>query len=984
MKNFYVFFLIVIFSTNSFSQSKPVSVEAIETTGSQFRFINKTTHASVNDLVWEEAGSFVNGFAKVFDGHKWGFVDGSGSPVIAATYESVRNFSNHLAAAKQNGKWGFINEKGIITIPLEYDILYDFKETVTAGYKRGKWLLINPQGNILKTLDADVFFGFKKGLAKFTRNGRSGIMNTKGEIISLEPAQPVSIKKINSLARSESGTCPANIDFENGDFTNWTCYLGSVAAVGTTNVVTVTPSSPTPNRHVIIPASNPSAIDPYGLFPTNPPDGSGYVVKLGNDINGAEAERISYQINVPANSNDASITYRYAVVFQDPGHLTYQQPRFSAKLLDVATNTYLPCATYEYISTSSLPGFNSSPLDDTVKYKSWASVYVNLSHYAGKSLILEFTTADCTKGAHWGYAYVDVGDCNITASVQYMCNPNRAVFTAPPGFQYYNWYTNNFGTLLGTGETMTMTSPPQPGTTIHVEVIPYNGFGCSDTLEVPFTVGFPVANAGPDKPLCIGSAISIGSTPVTGYTYSWSPANFLSNAAIASPMANPPVDTTYIVTVTNTVSGCIAQDTVTLHVNPKPVAAFNSPPAQCLAGNSFTFTNTSTVPSGSITHKWYFGDGSSSTATNPSHTYATAGIYSVKLVVTTNNGCKDSITHSAITVNSNPVVKTNADLSICRGNNAQLQVNGAQTYSWSPAQALSCTGCDNPVANPLTNASYIVKGVDNTGCPGYDTVNITVFQPIQIDLSPDKIICSGQSIGLEATGSAASYVWSPSQGLSSSIITNPVASPAITTKYQVVGFDGHSCFTDTGYVTITVNPTPAIDLGPDQNLSTGTIYPLTPVTQNGPIIWWQWSPATNLDCSDCPNPSATIKTDITYHAMIKNSYGCLATDSIHIKTFCEGSQVFIPNAFTPDGDGVNDVLMVRAKGIQSVKSFRIFSRWGEMIFEKTNFQPNDPTYGWDGKIKGVTGAAEVYVYTAEVVCDNLQTYLFKGNTTILK
>jgi gliding motility-associated-like protein len=270
------------------------------------------------------------------------------------------------------------------------------------------------------------------------------------------------------------------------------------------------------------------------------------------------------------------------------------------------------------------------------------------------------------------------------------------------------------------------------------------------------------------------------------------------------------------------------------------------------------------------------------------------------------------------------------------------------------------------------------------GCPGYDTVNITVFQPIQTDVSPDRTICQQQSINLLASGGAASYVWSPVQGLSSTTIPNPVAAPMTTTQYRVIGYDGHNCFTDTGFVTITVNPTPAINLGPDLVLSTGTVYPLTSVIQNGPIVSWQWSPPANLNCTSCPDPSATVKTDITYHVSIRNTYGCTATDSIHIRTFCEGSQVFVPNAFTPDGDRVNDILMVRAKGIELVRSFRVFTRWGELIFEKTNFSPNDPVYGWDGKIKGVTGPAEVYVYTAEVICTNMKTFLLKGNTTLLK
>jgi gliding motility-associated-like protein len=116
---------------------------------------------------------------------------------------------------------------------------------------------------------------------------------------------------------------------------------------------------------------------------------------------------------------------------------------------------------------------------------------------------------------------------------------------------------------------------------------------------------------------------------------------------------------------------------------------------------------------------------------------------------------------------------------------------------------------------------------------------------------------------------------------------------------------------------------------------------------------------------------------------VKNRYGCTAKDSLRVITFCKNSQVFVPNAFTPDGDGVNDMLMVRGEGI-SVKSFRIFNRWGNLVFEKVNFAPNDPTYGWNGKVKGIAAAPDVYVYIAEVTCDNGTVYFHKGNTTLLK
>jgi gliding motility-associated-like protein len=105
---------------------------------------------------------------------------------------------------------------------------------------------------------------------------------------------------------------------------------------------------------------------------------------------------------------------------------------------------------------------------------------------------------------------------------------------------------------------------------------------------------------------------------------------------------------------------------------------------------------------------------------------------------------------------------------------------------------------------------------------------------------------------------------------------------------------------------------------------------------------------------------------------------------MNIKVFCEDAQVFIPNAFTPDGDGINDILMVRGKGIQLVKSFRIFNRWGEVVFDKYNFPPNNTTYGWNGKIKGVFGPPDVFVYTAEVICENGSAYSYKGNVSIIK
>jgi gliding motility-associated-like protein len=964
MKPIYTLFLVLLLANNSYSQHKQSP---------------------------DEADPFVNGFAKVLANDKWSFIDKDHKPVGNTGFESVRNFVNGLAAVKQQGKWGFINQQGAIVIPADNDIAYDFTESVTAVYKNNKWSLINKQGTVIKPLSVDIFRGYKNGVASIISKGRQGTMNTRGDIVSLEAEKIVtsvkSVKAIQNNARTTAATCPANIGFEAGSFVNWSCFTGTVEANGSTNVITVAPSAPIDNRHTLYASTPANDLDQYGLFPVNPPDGSGYAVRLGNNINGAEAERITYQINVPANSVDASISYRYAVVFEDPGHESFEQPRFIAKVLDVETNTYLPCASYEYISTSTLPGFNSSTVDSSVKYKAWSSVFINLSRYAGKSLVLEFTTADCTKGKHWGYAYVDVGDCDITAGADYQCNPNIATFTGPPGFMNYRWWDNNFGTLLGTGQNLVLNPAPAIHS-VHVEVIPFNGFGCSDTLNVSINPKFPIANAGFDKAICTGGSASVGTAPITGLTYSWSPGITLTDSSIATPVATigPVSVNTYVVTATSTLSGCSVKDTVVITVNPKPVPLFNTSPDQCLVGNHFSFTNATTITgSFGLNYTWSFNDGDSSTIASPAHNFTKAGTFNVKLNVISTGGCIGSITHP-VTVFPNPTVRTNDNMSICLGKTAQLQASGAQTYTWAAAASLSCTDCANPIATPVVTSQYTVKGINATGCPGYDTIAVTVYQPIDINVSPDKIVCDGEVINLQvqANGSAATYKWSPATGLSSTIIPNPIASPNSTIRYRVVGYDTHQCFTDTGYVQITVNPTPSLELGPDLVLSTGTVHTFAPVTSDGPISSWRWTPPDNLSCSDCGTPTTEVKKNITYHARVENTYGCTAVDSISIRTFCKGSQVFVPNAFTPDGDGLNDILIVRAKGISLVRSFRVFSRWGELVFEKTNFPPNDANYGWDGRIKGIKGAAEVYVYTAEVVCDNDQVFVYKGNTTILK
>ena len=358
----------------------------------------------------------------------------------------------------------------------------------------------------------------------------------------------------------------------------------------------------------------------------------------------------------------------------------------------------------------------------------------------------------------------------------------------------------------------------------------------------------------------------------------------------------------------------------------------------------------------------------------------TPGKYYIYLSLTTIYGCSKTFIDSFI-VYPYPSLVVGLNPKICLNQSVQLFASGANNYSWTPITTpndLSCYTCPNPTASPRITTTYTVTSQDH-GCSISKDVTVKVVQPFTMTSSPNDTICIGQSSTLTANG-APNYLWTPG-GFTTQTIT---VAPTVTTTYHLVGTDDDNCFrTDTNIV-VAVGQYPVITLGRDTILSTGTFLPLQSSITNGPIRYYTWSPARDLDSPYVPRPIANIKNDICYTLVAENDYGCADTAKICIRVFCANSQVFIPNAFTPgDASRGNNILMVRATGIKEVKQFTIFNRWGQIVFEKQNFRPNDPSAGWDGKVKGVPATSGVFVYIAEVVCENDIRYVYKGNVTLI-
>jgi gliding motility-associated-like protein len=267
-------------------------------------------------------------------------------------------------------------------------------------------------------------------------------------------------------------------------------------------------------------------------------------------------------------------------------------------------------------------------------------------------------------------------------------------------------------------------------------------------------------------------------------------------------------------------------------------------------------------------------------------------------------------------------------------------------------------------------------------------VPVNIWSIPQVKTNLDSIACVGQTVPYQASvfsqDAIRSTVWNFSNGLMAPTL-NAAKIFDFPGNYLTVfiATTVNGC-ADTVRLPIIVYPKLSIELGPDRILPTGYKLRLTSTITNGPVVRWQWTPPTYLDCSTCSVPEATVKKEITYRAVAVTAHGCEASDTIAIKPICEDAQLFIPNVFSPDGDGINDVLMVRGQGIRLVKSFRIFNRWGAIVFERSNFSPNDKTNGWDGRVAGKPVAPDVYVYTCEAVCENDISFQRHGNITVIK
>ncbi len=352
---------------------------------------------------------------------------------------------------------------------------------------------------------------------------------------------------------------------------------------------------------------------------------------------------------------------------------------------------------------------------------------------------------------------------------------------------------------------------------------------------------------------------------------------------------------------------------------------------------------------------------------NPIANVNTTTVYTV--TGTDNSGCSNTATVSVSIKPTPNVTGTATPPSVCHGSPTILTGSGASTYTWS-------SGVSNGISFiPGATSTYTVTGTNAFGCTSSSTVTVTVVNNLNINILPSEpVICIGDSVHLNASG-ANSYSWSPNTSISSLNVPDPIVNPSSATTYTVIGTDATGC-TGTASVLIDVvtNPKMIVSKSGDVECNIQTIQ----LSASGTSTSYVWSPATFLSSPNSGITNATLTQTTTF--MVTGTVGsCVITDSITVDVYNnDETAIYIPNAFSPNGDGMNDCLRVLNTAHFSSYYFAIYNRWGQRVFEA-----DSPDKCWDGTFNNQPALLDVYYYfmKAETRCGKV---FKKGDITLIR
>lgn len=495
---------------------------------------------------------------------------------------------------------------------------------------------------------------------------------------------------------------------------------------------------------------------------------------------------------------------------------------------------------------------------------------------------------------------------------------------------------------------------------------------CAISDSVRFTVNPSISiKVLSDTAICSGQNLLLTQTSPAGLSYQWTPSIGLNDPSLPEPLATPFTTTSYYVTASSAY-GCLAKDTINIVVHPPIQFDLNRSKTEICKGDSILVTG-----SGADTYTWL-----PSNLPGPAAKWVKPDSTSNIAVRMYRSDCNYSDTLiRSIQVYFIPRAEILlTDTLLCKGQSVQITgtIESGANYEWSPSIGVGNPGIANPSITPLTSTLYILKAFSNPFCFTKDSVQLMVKDPPNFELSPfSDTICVGTTVLLKSSGSQKSR-WLNTRYALSITEKNLLIKPDSSQRYGLEMFDSTCQITDTLFSQISVAQKPVIQIEKSNDFSCKLDTVFLKATGGS---YYYWLPAHLVSDPRSDQPFVTNRGDRQlFEVTVYSDIGCSASRSIILRDFSYSNQSFlVPNAFTPNNDGLNDCFGVMKWG-NAVKNFKceIFNRNGDLIYSS-----KDVFSCWDGTLRGTPQSSGTYVYMIEAVTD-CETIKRTGTLVLLR
>ncbi len=618
--------------------------------------------------------------------------------------------------------------------------------------------------------------------------------------------------------------------------------------------------------------------------------------------------------------------------------------------LNSVTLTGSGATSYTWSSTG-LVQTSASNTNATITYTPQANMLVGTATLIGSN-------GTCSASATASIVIID--NPTITVTSPSVCAGNTISIIAN-GANSYNWSPS---TNLNSTSGATVVSNT-PSTTIYNVIGSSSGCNSQTQSATVTVVPNPTITVTPiTNTICAGGNLTLTATGAT--TYSWSPAATLNTNNGPVVVANPMNTTNYL--VIGSQAGCTASAVYQVSVIPQPnIQASASNYTICQNQGSLLTVN------GADNYVWSPSIGLNTTIGSQVNAKP---MTTIVYQVTGNNGVCTAVATLTINVVPLPVLQlSTSNNKICQGKSTNIFASGATNYAWSPLTGLS--NLQNPTmvtASPSVSTNYTLTGSNSLGsvnCPFTKEILIEVVPNVTATATYSAEICKGQSTRIIAYG-GNTYMWLPTQGVSASDVSDIYVTPEATTIYTAFVSNSGNCGS-TATVLVKVNPIPLVSAGEDFVSNVDEPMYLK-ASSNGTITWVF---GEGVLCASCPNSQIMPKKSGCYVIEAVNNYNCKSRDEVCVEVTTDYN-IYIPNVFTPNDDGMNDVFLVYGTGLSKFE-MTIFDRWGEKLFTS-----KEQLQGWDGMYKGVLSKQDAYTYQVTYTSLDGKKHTKTGHVTLLK